>query len=131
LLLLLLFVFLFQFLQLLADSGLDSNGCPFPSSDPSINATVAGTAPPAHVILCASYLAVKVCESGALTSHGARLLLQLLNTTFFAVFDVAFEEGARAGTGPPCKRTPFSTRLKHLQAAHLDVQKYKKVSEKR
>ena len=87
--------------------------------------------PPPHLALCASFLLVKLCESGCFTSYGSALLLQILNTLLFGVFDVSFEDGAATGTGPKCKRTPFFTRLKHLQNAQNDVQTYKDSTEKR
>ncbi len=90
-----------------------------------------------------------------MADHASGLLLQILDTLLFAVFDVSFEDGAAvavaasqltggsssssssfphtASVSVPrgMKRTPFSTRLKHLQRAHTDVQSYRSCTDKR
>jgi hypothetical protein len=149
-----------QFLQLLASNGLDSFGYPVSTqggvirdgwegeADSQSRASSArergnggrnalppsdadATIPLPHLTLCASYLLVKLCESGIFSTYQSDLLMKLLNTLLFAVYDVSFEDGSTHGTGPKCKRTPFYTRFKHLQMAFQDVEKYRVGTENR
>lgn len=120
-----------QLSSLLTSLGLDSRGLPLSTSPSPTPSSVDSRLPPVALTLCASYLLVKLCESGIFTSYQSELLMNLLNTLLFAVYDVAYEDASTIGDGPRCKRTPFYTRYKHLKNAFQDVDKYRIRTENR